>query len=333
MENEPEKILEAVVEGTLPVAPGLGISCAVLEDETRVLSQASFLNALGRNQRPRGGRGASTVGEPPVFLAAKNLEPFVSRELLDSAKPIQFRYPGNPQIAYGYKAELLPDVCEVYLKAKDAGAGVLHYTQAETVVRCEILVRALAKTGIVALVDEATGYQYIRPRQALEEMLKSWVAKDLQKWQKTFPDELYIQLYRLRGWRYDEVVPRNRPAVVGTITNDIVYSRLAPYVLDALREVTPRNEGGKPTAKYHQSLTPEQGRLRLLEHLDSVVTLMSVSKNYDQFLRFLDIAKPVQNGMTQVLFPGETADPAMPTEGSFTHAEFHSALEKIVRRP
>jgi hypothetical protein len=34
--------------------------------------------------------------------------------------------------------------------------------------QCELLVRAFARVGIVALVDEVTGYQEIRDRETLQ---------------------------------------------------------------------------------------------------------------------------------------------------------------------
>ncbi len=324
---EIEPLHEGMHVGTLKIAD-IGISCAVLKDGIRVLSQGSFLTALRRSATPPGGTGASVVEETPFFISARNLQPFVARELRASSKPILFRYPDTGVKAFGYRAELLPEVCEVYLKAREA--GVLKGAQLAIAARCEVLVRAFAKLGIVALVDEATGYQYSRPRQALEQLLEDWIAKDLRKWQKTFPDEFYKQLYRLKGWQYDDVVPRNRPAVIGHITNDIVYSRLAPYVLDALREITPRNDKGRPKAKYHQSLTQEQGRLRLHEHLDSVVTLMMVSRNWNQFMRFIDQAKPVQNGLQQVLDPDDVEDGEALSNANFTRGEFQTALEKVV---
>lgn len=326
---ELEKLPVATHAGPLELVPGVVISCAVLEDGTRVLSQGSVLNAIGKHARPKAGQGATfNVDEVPAFLAAKSLQPFLSHELLMSTKPVRFIYPENGITAFGYRAEVLPDVCEVYLQARDAEA--LHYTQIETANRCEILIRALAKVGIVALVDEATGYQYARARNALETLLTQWINKDLTPWLKTFPDEYYIELYRLRGWQYDEVVPRKRPGIVGHITNDIVYSRLAPYIKDALKEVTPRNEKNRPTRKYFQSLTPDHGQIRLREHLDSVVTLMKISPTWNQFLRHLAKAKPVQDSMEQVLFPDDVEIDTQLGTGDISRAQFDAALRKVV---
>lgn len=324
-----EKLPVATHAGPLELVPGVVISCAVLEDGTRVLTQGSMLNAIGKHAKPKAGQGATfSVDEVPAFLSAKSLQPFVSRELLMSTKPVRFIFPENGITAFGYRAEVLPDVCEVYLQARDAKA--LHYTQVETANRCEVLIRALAKVGIVALVDEATGYQYARARNALETLLTQWINKDLTPWLKTFPDEYYIELYRLRGWQYDEVVPRKRPGIVGHITNDIVYSRLAPYIKDALREVTPRNDKNRPTKKYFQSLTPDHGQIRLREHLDSVVTLMKISPTWNQFMRHLAVAKPVQGSMEQILFPVDVELDAQLEAGDITQSDFNAALRKVV---
>jgi hypothetical protein len=68
--------------------------------------------------------------------------------------------------------------------------------------KAEILTRALAKTGIAALVDEATGYQRVRPQNALQEYLAHIIRKELAAWVKKFPDEVYENIYKLKGWRW-----------------------------------------------------------------------------------------------------------------------------------
>ena len=263
------------------------------------------------------------LDETPAFLAANNLKPFLSRELLDSTKPIAFRQPPLGK-AYGYKADILPEVCEVFLQARQADK--LHYMQEPIAARCELLIRGFARVGINALVDEATGYQYARARQALEQILEKFIATELQKWQKTFPDDFYIEMYRLRDWKYDDVVPKKRPQVIGHITNDIVYQRLAPFVLDALREVTPRDTKGRRTERFHQHLTPEEGYRTLKEHLSAVVALVKTSSNWHQFMRLLDKALPKQNGMEPLFYPDE-----VDSEPAITRKEFETALRKVAQ--
>ena len=137
------------------------IECYVLDDGTRVLTQASFLRALGRHPKANTRREGGNTPVPPI-LQSKALSSFVTEDILDKARPITFRYPAGGR-AYGYNAELLPVVCEIYLQARDA--GVLDRQQEHVAKRAEILIRGLARVGIIALVDEATGYQerYSKP--------------------------------------------------------------------------------------------------------------------------------------------------------------------------
>jgi len=115
---------------------------------------------------------------------------------------------------------ILYEVCQVYLEAKDAGA--LLPNQLAIAVKCEVLVRGLAHTGIIALVDEATGYQKDRDRDELQRFLALYLSEERLRWAKMFPDEYYRQLFRLQGWQ-DSPLSVKRPKLVGVITNRLVY--------------------------------------------------------------------------------------------------------------
>ena len=108
--------------------------------------------------------------------------------------------------------------------------------------RCELLLHGFANVGIVALVDEATGYQDVRAQRALAKILEEFIAKELQPWTKTFPYEFYTEIARLKGW--PSMYSMKRPSVVGHYTNDIVYERIAPRVLEELRNVNPTLRSG-----------------------------------------------------------------------------------------
>jgi hypothetical protein len=175
------------------------------------------------------------------------------------------------------------------LNAKDAGA--LPNNQLHVARQAEILVRALAHTGIIALVDEATGYQELRAKDALARILEAFVAKEIQAWIQTFPDSYYREMFRLRGLEF----PRDsvgRPQYFGHLTNDLVYKRLAPGVLDELKRVTLRRDDGRPKHKYFQRLTSNVGYPKLREHLGSVVTLMKLSEDWQDFEEKIDRIHP-----------------------------------------
>jgi hypothetical protein len=296
----------------LPIAKHAGsfaigdatMSCAVLPSGTRIITQATFLRALGRSRSPKAGTGVlSTAEELPFFLQAETLRPFISDDLLMSTAPIFYRTKSGGK-GVGYDARLLPQVAEVYLQYRDATIaerGELP-TRYEKVVRAaDILMRGLANVGIIALVDEATGYQHDRAKDALARILDAFIAKELRPWIYTFPDEFYQQIFRLRGLNF----PRdtvNRPQYFGHITNDIIYKRLAPAVLEELRNKTERRADGRLKTHLHRRLTDGVGLQKLREHLASVVSLMRISKNYNQFIGFLDQAHPRYGDTAQLPF-------------------------------
>jgi hypothetical protein len=162
--------------------------------------------------------------------------------------------------------------------------------------KADILLRGFAHVGIVALVDEATGYQDARAKDALARILEEFVTKELRKWVSTFPVDYYKQLYRLLGWVFPEEPHRQtkRPALIGKITNDIVYARLAPGVKSELKRLTPRDDKGRLKHKLFQHLTENAGHPRLLEHLASVIAVMKLADDgdYNRFVQLLDRALP-----------------------------------------
>jgi hypothetical protein len=118
------------------------------------------------------------------------------------------------------------------------------------------------------------------------------IAEELRKWTKTFPDEFYKQMFRLRNWEFKPSSVRQRPSVVGKYTNNIVYDRLAPGILEELKKKNPKLPSGRRKHKHFQWLTEDIGDPRLREHLASVITLMRASSEWPQFLRMLDRALP-----------------------------------------
>ena len=215
------------------------IQCYVLEGETRVLSRGGFQSALGRHRTSRKHQQDDAVNLPD-FLSASNLKPFVSKELVTASTPVEFQAPSRGPVAYGYRAELLPEVCRVYVEAQRAGA--LLPSQAHIAARAEVLRDGLGVLGIIGLVDEATGYQRIREERALATILEKIIAKNLQPWTKTFPYEFYELIYKLKGWSGPD--GHKRTPLIGKYTIDIVYERLPPGVFEELKARTPRLPGG-----------------------------------------------------------------------------------------
>lgn len=232
----------------------------------------------------------------PLFLASKPLQPFVSK-VFEGADLAAIEYVENGKIARGYDATILPKVCEVWLMAGEEDA--LQKSQLSKVKKAEILIRGLARVGVVALVDEATGYQKDRAKDALAKILEAFVAKEIQPYLKTFPADYYEQLFRLYGYPFppENKRPQWRPAFFGTITNEVVYSRLAPDLLPELKKAASRAE---KKAKLHQWLTNEIGHPKLKEHLASIVSILKLSKTPEDFRANVDIVHP-RYGDTKML--------------------------------
>lgn len=291
--------------GNLPIGEII-LFCAVLSDKTRLISEFTIKTAFGPatgGSQKRKQQLMEDSGVLPLFLVADSLQPFISQDLRTLvSNPIKYKVPSGGLPRIGYEATVLPKLCEVWLKAREAGA--LTNSQQPIASKAEILIRALANTGIIALIDEVTGYQSVRAKDALVTILEAFIAKELQPWVKTFPDEFYEHLFRLRGLNYllDSV---KRPQYFGYLTNDIIYNRLAPGVLLELKKVTPKNDSGKSKAKMFQSLTSNTGYPKLREHLGKVIAYMQISKDYSSFMYKMDRFLPVHGETLPLQFEAE----------------------------
>lgn len=283
--KEIAELPRATHEGAMTIG-GVEIQCAVLEDGRRLITQSGFMRALGRARQAKGRDHYDGDVNLPAFLTAKNLKPFISKDLEVTSSQVEFR-PISGTRAYGYPADLLPNVCDVFLDAHESGA--LTAGQKHIAARAQLLMRGLARVGIAALVDEATGYQRDREKDALAQILEAFVAKELQPWVKTFPADYYEHLFRLRGLPYPPEKANYRPQYFGKLTNDIVYKRLAPGLIQELKAQASKDE---KKARLHQRLTSEVGHPKLREHLASVTTVMKLSSDYDDFVGKLDMIHP-----------------------------------------
>ena len=236
------------------------------------------------------------------------LKPFISSELLASTKPVFYRTKSGAQ-AVGYNALLLPRVCNVYLDYRNdqlARHGRVPARYAHIIAACDMLARGLQELGIIGLVDEATGFQAVRDRQALQEILDKYLQPELAAWAKRFPDEFYRQIFRLRKWQW-KGMKVNHPQVVAHYTKDFVYARLAPGILEELERRLPRDETGRKKGLYTQLFTEDIGHPALAQHLHAVTTLMTASRNWNEYVRMLNVALPKKGTNLELPFVEDEA--------------------------
>ena len=285
----------ATHEGQLEVA-GITFACFVLNDETRVLSEMGFMDGLGMYRSGALSTRREDVrscARAPLYLAFKNLKPYVVKHLGDvhgDAAPFRFRTVTG-KVAHGIRADFIPKICEVWIDAQ--AGGRLGSTQEKVAAKANLLLRGLARVGIVALVDEATGYQAARDRDALHRILKAYVSEALLPWTRRFPDEFFSQMFRLRGWQRNAL--GRGPRYAGKLVNQLVYDKLPPGVLAELRQKNPMDDRGQRKHKHHQYLTLDLGNTHLEKQVASVTTLMRASPSWEFF-----------NGLFERAFPEPT---------------------------
>jgi hypothetical protein len=268
-------IRHSIDEGVLNFA-GMQFRCAVLDDETRVISGTEFMRVMGiyRSGALSTRRSEADGIHLPLHLAFKNLRPFIleDAELVESLRgPIRYRAISG-QIGEGIPGQVLRRICSVWVRAQRA--GVLRSSQEKIAEKAQILLDALADVAIIALIDEATGYQKRRAQDALQRILEAYIAPELMPWQVRFPVSFYEQLYKVMGWRYD-ASSTARTAYVGKLTNKLIYEKLPPGVLDELKRRNPTDPITKRRRrKHHQFLTDNIGNPHLQNQITAVTILL-----------------------------------------------------------
>lgn len=263
---------KAIKSGQLKIGD-LTIPCCVLDDGRRILSERGITDAFFPTRPNAKQFGLAAGAQLPVFVASNTLKPLMNMEYWGGAgSPVHYIDVDKENV--GFDASVLPAACEIWLKARDL--GLLIGRQGTRAAKAEIVMRALAHIGIVALVDEATGYQEIRAQDALQQYLEAIISKELAVWVKKFPDEFYENIYKLRGWKWSGM-SKNRYSVVAHYTRDLVYERMAPGLLKELEQKSPVDGAGQRANKLHQWLTGDIGDPMLASHLQSILTLQRLA--------------------------------------------------------
>ncbi len=280
------KLPKATHQGILKIM-GKELPCVVLEDGRRIVTQTSLFIAFDRSRKGRRNSENSLLNLPSI-LDPIGLKPFITPEVLDRTKSIEYLSINGAKTT-GYSAEIIPIVCDIYLNAYKNGA--LTASQIRTAEISELLIRSLAHVGIIGLIDEATGYQSIRPRDALEAYLNKVLSKEFAAWCKRFPDEYYSNIYAIRKWP-EYSTSKNKYSCVGNYTNDIIYSRLGKEILDELKSRTPDTS----KSKMHQWLSVDTGHPMLSKHMNSILTLQKLAIaqgfGWKRFMEMVDLVHP-----------------------------------------
>lgn len=253
------------------------IPCYVLEDGRRVIGRTAATVML---------TGIKGGGDLEKYLGVNNLKPFIDMNLVLEGM-VPFRLPeveGLETDVKGLPADLVIDICRKLVAAlegfhRNPGLSPLTSRQQEMAIKAGMFLAACAKVGIDALIDEATGYQYARAQDALEVRLKAYLADEMRPWEKTFPDELWVEFGRLTGWKGPVT---QRPKYWGHLVNELVYDYLAPDVAKWLRENKPTPRHGQ---NYHQWLSSQFGLKKLVEHIWMLIGIARTCESMSELKR------------------------------------------------
>jgi hypothetical protein len=270
-----ETVRFAIDEGEVEFGD-LKFRCAVLDDETRVINGTEFMRVMGIYRSGALSTRRSEEDEVyfPLHLAFKNLRPFILEDVeLVAALRVPIRYRSiRGSIAEAIPATVLRRICSIWVRARNA--GVLGSSQEKVAEKAEGLLNALADVAIIALIDEATGYQRRRAHNELQKILRAYIAPELLPWQSRFPLSFYEQIYRVMGWPYDASSTK-RTAYIGKLTNKLIYEKLPPGVLPQLRRRNPVDALTKRRKhKHFQFLTEDVGNVHLEKQITAVTTLL-----------------------------------------------------------
>jgi hypothetical protein len=266
---EPEVISN--ITSSLPIAqwPGeldIGIACYVLDDGRRIISRTGATEFL------TGGKGG---GNLESYTGVQTLREYIPGDL--PGQMIEFVMPGvvNKTVK-GMEADTFLEICRAYVTAWQHGKLDGSEAQQKIAMKAAVLSAACAKVGLTALIDEATGYQYERPGDALALKLKLFLAEEMRKWDRTFPDQLWEQFGRLTNWKG---AIHSRPKYWGKLVMELIYEYLDPDVAQWLRDNAPKPKKGK---NYHQWLSEQYGLKKLIEHIWKVIGVASTCDTMDE---------------------------------------------------
>lgn len=227
------------------------IDCYVLDTGQRVVALRSAVKSI------------TTVdsGKLGQYIGVSALKPFINSDLI-LGELLEFSIPGTQFMGSGLTTEHFEAICRGYVQALYQNAPLTD-RQREIAIKCAVLTSGLTRTGLDALIDEATGYQYERAEDALQVKLRAFIAEELRAWEKTFPDELWEEFGRLTNWSGPL---HSRPRWWGKLVIELVYDTLDPDVAEYLKNNKP-----KPGERWHQQLTENYGVRQLVSRCYEVI--------------------------------------------------------------
>lgn len=266
---------------------GVKLVAAILDDDdrTHLFSESSLANAFGF-------KGSATYWEKrkkgtavlPSYLSNSALKDYITADLLEKLGTAVSYLSTSKIVATGVEATALPLICDVFVKAGNDNPNNSALVTAGK--RAYQIILAFSQFGVLKWVEQITGYRYNDEDTIIAKQLKEWgVSPVIVDWQREFQIDFYRNIYRLKNWPFNPNTVK-RPQVIGTYTNQYVYSYLPKDVFAWIKENTPKSKAGNKTAKYFQSLDEKRGKEILRNQLISITTMLKLSRTWGEFKDF-----------------------------------------------
>lgn len=283
-------IPDASREPAMPTAKWAGVlqigdnelPCFVLDDGRRVISRTGATTSL------TGRRG----GDLESYITVSALDGYLPTDFADNMIGFTIQGVKNKTVR-GITAESFCDLCTAYVRALEDDA-LRSDRQREIAAHAGMFLAASAKIGLLALIDEATGYQYDRAEDALRFKLKVFLEDEMRKWEKTFPDQLWTEFGRLTNWK--GATNSQRPKYWGNLVMELIYGYLDRDVAQWLKENAPKPKTGK---NYHQWLSSQYGLKRLTEHIWMLIGMAAACQTMPELRQRM----AERFGRQQIMFP------------------------------
>ncbi|CDH44749.1 P63C domain-containing protein [Candidatus Contendibacter odensensis] len=268
--------------GTVHFGADVECEALVLANGERGFNRRQVMRVVGfRNNNPST-HFRSFLAE----IAPKSLVMFDKTE-----SPVIMPHGGNARFI---PCDVIPDFAAGVIR--QAVTGTLHQKRRGLIEPCLAIQESLAKVGIASLIDEATGYQYHRAPDALQDLFTRLIRLTAADWERRFHPDFYEAIYRLFGWKYHPAKPK--PHIIGKITLQWVYEPVFPP--EILIEIKER----QGSDKMHQWLTAEGGLQLMEKQRDAVMMIARSSTDHPDFEARCRVAF-FKKGQLPILYPQE----------------------------
>ncbi len=274
------KVDRVLNRGGLTLGTFENIDCANIEVENKVLrlvSIESFFAIIGISSRSK-----DAVAAFCKLLSHPSIRNSKSERIL---KRIQEGYyvGENDKRRLFIDCRVITDFCRLMLQLRSIGkigGAYLQYAQ-----NCERFMVGLADTGLVALIDEATGYRK-RRHDEYKQLFLQFIQDEHTDWLKEFQDSFFDGIYKI--YNLPRITKSQHPRFFGAFIAKYVYYPLANShgaILENLREKNPMFNLNGRQYKHHQFLTEKVGKVALRDHLSKMQAVFALSKDRGAFKR------------------------------------------------